>query len=84
MTTRAINTPSIQPREEEMDRNSSPKEGYVDEKSPGASPIDVHSVSDGEENARHTVGITEESELDTAGLKAAFRFAAWSSLILVR
>lgn len=44
----------------------------------------MHSVSDGGENKRHAVGITEESELENAGLKAAFRFAAWSSFILVR
>ena len=28
-------------------------------------------------------GVTSDDELDRAGLKSAFRFAAWSSLILV-
>ena len=41
---------------------------------------DVHSVSDREEK---DIGITDESELQKAGLKSAFRFAAWSSVVLV-
>ena len=57
------------------------KDGYAEDKNSEPSPVDVHSISDrGDEE----IGITDEHELQKAGLKSAFRFAAWSSVILVR
>lgn len=57
------------------------KNGYAEDKNAEPSPVDVHSMSDrGDEE----IGIIDEQELQNAGLRSAFRFAAWSSIILVR
>ncbi|EJD07865.1 urea transporter [Fomitiporia mediterranea MF3/22] len=82
--TRSINSvPTHHVHKEEKGYESgnriSQKEGYVDDKSPIASPVEVRSVSERE----HVVGVTDTDELETAGLKSAFRFAAWSSVILL-
>lgn len=54
-------------------------------KEESADAEEVHSVSDNHEEHKHdvAVGVTSKSELDRAGLKSAFRFAAWSSVALV-
>ena len=59
----------------------SDKDDYAEGKrSPVDVQGDVQSVSDREEK---DIGITDSSELQKAGLESAFRFAAWSSVILV-
>lgn len=77
--TRAINAPASHHKHISEKEASGPvKEGYADEKAPESPPTEVQSVSD------EPLGVTDDRELDRAGLKAAFRFAAWSSFILVR
>lgn len=61
---------------------SSDKKDSLDEKTSGTAPVDavdVQSVSD----QAGVIGVTDDSELDRAGLQSAFRFAAWSSVALV-
>lgn len=68
--TRAINT------SKEHHSDSSEKTAQLDEK---ASPYDENqSIS-----ASDIPGITEDNELDPVQLNKAFRFTAWSSVILV-
>ncbi|KAH8110219.1 urea transporter [Phellopilus nigrolimitatus] len=85
--TRAINAPpthrSRVPAKEGSDDAPNEKSEYVDDKAPAASPIDIQSVSDGQAGGDTVAGVTDDSELDPEGLQVAFRFAAWSSIILL-
>ncbi|THH08672.1 hypothetical protein EW145_g2548 [Phellinidium pouzarii] len=85
--TRAINAPPLSHehvQEKELIGESSRKEGkddYTDDKTQPTTPVDVQSISDGQ--VAHIPGVTDDSELDHADLKSAFKFAAWSSVILL-
>lgn len=76
--TRAINAPHTHGHPSKpADESTEPRKGDLDEKEDSSPSPDVRSVSE-------TPGVTDEDELDHAALKKAFRFAAWSSVALVR
>ncbi|KAL5532400.1 hypothetical protein ACEPAF_5970 [Sanghuangporus sanghuang] len=82
--TRAINSAPLQhiheqDKEPDAGEQNSDKEGYSDEKSQIPSPVEVQSIFEREQ----VTGLTDISELERAGLKSAFRFAAWASLTLL-
>jgi len=81
--TRAINTAppkGVSADEDEKDESTSEKKGP---------PEGIHrtkSVPVDEEHAyesAHATGITSQADLDMAALQKAFRFAAWSSVVLL-
>jgi len=79
--TRAINAPAS--HHKGFSQKSEEKDEYDEdekEKDSNSPPVDVQSIS---ERGQHVMGVTDDSELDIAGLKAAFRFAAWSSVALL-
>ena len=76
--TRAINAPAAHLKHVEEPMASGKKDS-LDEKTSGMPAAEVQSVSDQD----GAIGVTDDSELDRAGLQSAFKFAAWSSVLLV-
>lgn len=80
--TRAINAPASHRPHHHVTAEEGEKRRDSDEK------MDINNSKDNMEYGNEisvvpNEGVTDDAELDRAGLKGAFRFAAWSSLALV-